>query len=129
MPASSPARCHVLLRTAPALLAALLLSGLGACGPAYRAAAQPSAGPAAAPGLTTAEADPRRLLGSWALTSSSNELFNLLLRPDGKAMAALGSQAEGNGPAERSQLMEVGRWQGWGNGLRVDFSNGWPTRF
>ena len=78
------------LRWLPLGLLALLTS----CGPVYRACAEPGA---AAP-IGSAEPDPRRLLGTWALTDNDNLLFNLLLRPDGSALSAMGSH--GPGPLE-----------------------------
>ena len=52
------------LRWLPLGLLALLTS----CGPVYRAWAEPGA---AAP-IGSAEPDPRRLLGTWALTDNDN---------------------------------------------------------
>ena len=115
------------------MLPALLLAGLSACGPVYRAAAEPrqpgaSVSAAAIPASAAADADPRRLLGSWALTDNDNLLFNLLLRPDGSAMTAAGSRGPRPAAAGRlseADLLEVGRWRGWGNGVRVDYGSGW----
>jgi len=100
-----------------------LLACLTACGPAYRAWAEPAPVPTG-----SAEPNPRRLLGTWALTDNDNLLFNLLLRPDGSALTATGSQgprplAAGTMPA--AELMEQGRWKGWGNGVRIDYADGW----
>ena len=64
-----------------------LLALLTACGPVYQAWAAPRPVP-----IGSAEPDPRRLLGTWALTDNDNLLFNLLLRPDGSALSATGSK-------------------------------------
>ena len=100
-----------------------LLALLTACGPVYRARAEPAAVP-----IGSAEPNPRRLLGTWALTDNDNLLFNVLLRPDGSALSAMGSHgprplAAGTMPA--AELMELGHWKGWGNGVRIDYSDGW----
>lgn len=97
----------LVLRRALSCLPALLLSGLGACGPVYRAAADPLLPRSA---VTAAEADPRRLLGSWALTDNDNLLVNPLLRPDGSAMCAAASQGPRSAAAGRlcaAMLLEV----------------------
>lgn len=135
MPVPSCSRFGPLRR--PRLLARALLpvAALSACGPVYRANADPGQ-PAAAvgpaqPAIALAaprDADPRRLLGTWALTDNDNLLFNLLLRPDGSALTAAGSRgprSEASGRLHADDLMEVGRWRGWGNGVRVDYSDGW----
>lgn len=115
----------------------LALAMLSACGPVYRAAAKPlrpglelsaSAAEVAIPAAASAEADPKRLIGSWALTDNDNLLFNLLMRPDGSALTAAGSRgprSEANGRLNADDLVEVGRWRGWANGVRVDYSDGW----
>jgi hypothetical protein len=69
-----------LLRLLPLGLVAMLT----ACGPVYRVWAEPRTVP-----IGSAEPNPRRLLGTWALTDNDNLLFNLLLRPDGSALSAM----------------------------------------
>ena len=51
--------------------------------------------PFLAPCCTSVEADTRIYLGTWALSDSNNNLFNVRLAPGGKA----------------DQLREVGRWK------------------
>ncbi|MCX5968415.1 MAG: hypothetical protein NTV57_12380 [Cyanobacteria bacterium] len=100
-----------------------LLALLTACGPVYQAWAAPRPVP-----IGSAEPDPRRLLGTWALTDNDNLLFNLLLRPDGSALSATGSQGPrplAAGTMTAGELMELGHWKGWGNGVRIDYDDGW----
>ena len=125
-----PQRSHRLLA-----LALLPVAALSACGPVYRAKADPGVAAAAMgapqpaiPPSAAADADPRRLLGTWALTDNDNLLFNLLLRADGSALTAAGSRGPGKestGRLTEQDVVEVGRWRGWVNGLRVDYSDGW----
>jgi len=75
-----------------------------------------------------AEADTRNFIGVWALTDSLNNLFNVRLYPGGKAVSTIGTTGAPPAGASRlspNQLRELGRWQPWGNGVRVDYSNGW----
>ena len=77
---------------------------------------------------TSVEADSRVYLGTWALGDSNNNLFNVRLFPGGKAVSTSG--ADGPPPAggrqsNADQLREIGRWTPWGNGVRIDYSDGW----
>ena len=107
-------------------VASLLLAGaLGACGPAYRA----TAGPASAPGpATEARRQEQRYVGVWALVDNANNLFNVRLQPDGRATSTAGSEGTplaGSGALRPLQLREQGRWRPWGNGVRIDYADGW----
>lgn len=122
------------LRPSTLLASLLLLSGLGACGPVYRASAAPApaavsaVAPAVAQAAPQAVVDPARLLGSWALTDPHNVLFNLILEPRGQALrvgGASGPRPVLAGPLRPDEVARAGRWQRWGNGIRVDFANGW----
>lgn len=102
------------------LLAVGLALSLGACGPAWRSTAAP-------PPPASVEADARRFLGVWALSDNDNVLFNLRLEPDGSATTAAGSRraAARLEPLSTNDLLERGRWRGWGNGVRIDYNSGW----
>ena len=115
---------------APPLLALVLAIGLGVAGASGRMAAQAGPASAAAPApeaAGAAEADPRRLLGVWVLTDNENVLFNLRLEADGRATTAAGSRrpAVRSAPLTPEELLEPGRWRAWGNGVRVDYNDGW----
>jgi hypothetical protein len=87
--------------------------------------AQPRLGAVAA---DAAEADPARLMGVWSLVDNANVLVNLRLDADGRATTAAagrGPRPEGAGAFTAADLLERGRWRGWGNGLRVDHLSGW----
>jgi hypothetical protein len=138
-------------RIALGLLPAFSLLGAGACAALVHGGAQAAGGPPlvrpsgctraavdqglaqalkspAAPVASAAEPDPRHLFGTWALSDCRNRLFNLLVRPDGTAVAVLGGPGIRTGlgdPLSADALMELGRWRPWGNGLRVDYGNGW----
>lgn len=74
------------------------------------------------------EPNTRNLIGVWALTDNLNNLFNVRLYPDGKAVSTIGTSGAASAGAKRlsaSDLRELGQWQPWGNGVRVDYSNGW----
>jgi hypothetical protein len=82
--------------------------------------------PAATP--QRAEADTRTYLGTWALGDSNNNLFNVRLFPGGKAVSTAGSEgspAAGGRQSNADQLRELGRWMPWGNGVRIDYGDGW----
>lgn len=106
----------------------LLAGGLGACAPALRAA----------PAVVAQAPDPasvaRRYLGVWALSDSANNLFNVRLSADGRAISTWGVKtmpqagelpSQGGVPLRPGQLSEQGRWQVWGNGVRIDYADGW----
>lgn len=87
------------------------------------AQAQSAATPAKAP-----EPDSRSFIGTWAVTDNLNNLFNVRLFPGGKAVSTSGINgvpAAGSNRLSASTLRELGRWQIWGPGVRVDYSDGW----
>jgi hypothetical protein len=64
----------------------------------------------------------------WALVDNANNLFNVRLRPDGRATSTAGIQGTplaGSGALQLGQLREQGRWRPWGNGVRIDYADGW----
>ena len=70
----------------------------------------------------------RAFIGVWALTDNNNNLFNVRILPDGKAVSTVGTAGVPNAGSARlrnSQFRELGRWSAWGNGIRVDYSDGW----
>ena len=74
------------------------------------------------------EPDSRSFIGAWAITDNLNNLFNVRLYPGGKAVSTIGTAgvpAAGATRLSASELRELGRWQSWGNGVRIDYSNGW----
>ncbi len=74
------------------------------------------------------EPDSRSYVGTWALTDNRNNLFNVRLFPGGKAVSTVGTAGVPPAGASRlsaPQLRELGRWQAWGNGVRVDYGDGW----
>ena len=80
---------------------------------------------ASAPAL---EADTRSYIGTWALGDSNNNLFNVRLFPGGKAVSTAGingTLAAGARQSSADQLRELGRWVAWGNGVRIDYTDGW----
>ncbi|MBV5259529.1 hypothetical protein FLX56_13995 [Synechococcus moorigangaii CMS01] len=69
-----------------------------------------------------------RYIGVWALVDNENKLFNVRLEADGRAVSTsgvLGVPLAGGGQLTGAQLSETGRWQLWGNGVRIDYSDGW----
>lgn len=110
-------------RWLPALSLLLLAGALGACGPALRASAAPGA-----PAAAEARRQGQRYLGVWALVDNANNLFNVRLRPDGRATSTSGSAGAplaGSAALRPAQLREQGRWRPWGNGVRIDYADGW----
>ncbi len=114
--------------TSTALSALLLAGAVSACAPALRA--QPAAAVQAADGAAVAP----RYLGVWALSDSANNLFNLRLSTDGRAISTWGAKtmpqvgdvpSRSGTPLRPGQLFEQGRWQPWGNGVRIDYADGW----
>ena len=70
----------------------------------------------------------QRFTGVWALTDNANNLFNVRLSADGRAVSTSGVDGVplgGSSHLRASQLFEQGRWQPWGNGVRIDYSDGW----
>ena len=116
---------------ATALSALILTAGLGACGPAFSARAGV---PTSRQGGLAASAIARRYQGVWALSDHANNLFNVRLSADGRAFSTWGSKtmppigalpvAAGK-PLRYGQLYEQGTWQPWGNGVRIDYQDGW----
>jgi hypothetical protein len=117
-------------RLSSALSLLLVAGALGACGPAYRANAMPTS---ATPASTTASPvqarqQGQRYVGVWALVDNANNLFNVRLRPDGRATSTAGIEGTpmaGSGSLRLEQLSEQGRWSVWGNGVRIDYRDGW----
>ena len=70
----------------------------------------------------------KRFTGVWALTDSANNLFNVRLSADGRAVSTTGVDGVpfgGSSQLRDNQLYEQGRWYPWGNGVRIDYSDGW----
>ncbi len=70
----------------------------------------------------------QRFTGVWALTDNANNLFNVRLSADGSAVSTSGVDGVplgGSSQLRASQLYEQGRWIPWGNGVRIDYSDGW----
>lgn len=70
----------------------------------------------------------QRLLGVWALVDNANNLFNVRLTSDGRALSTSGVDGvplAGATQLRANQLYEQGRWQLWGNGVRIDYGDGW----
>jgi hypothetical protein len=87
------------------------------------ARAQSNAAAAKAP-----EPDSRSFIGTWAIADNLNNPFNVRLYPGGKAVSTIGTSgvpAAGATRLSASELRELGRWQLWGHGVRIDYSNGW----
>lgn len=111
---------RVVRRWSPGVVLLLL-----ACGSVYRAGAAELA-----PAQPTAELrqQSQRYLGVWALVDNANNLFNVRLRPDGRATSTVGVEGAplaGSGALRVAQLSEQGRWRPWGNGVRIDYADGW----
>lgn len=88
-----------------------------------------AAEPPLARSMTTEQREQRqRFTGVWALVDNANNLFNVRLNPDGSAVSTSGVDGVplgGSSQLRASQLYELGRWQPWGNGVRVDYDDGW----
>jgi hypothetical protein len=113
------------MRLSSAVSLLVLAGALGVCGPAYRAAA---AEPGAARPDAELQQQDQRYVGVWALVDNANNLFNVRLRPDGRATSTAGSEGTplaGSGALRTTQLGEQGRWRPWGNGVRIDYADGW----
>jgi hypothetical protein len=75
-----------------------------------------------------AEPDTRSFIGAWALTDNRNNLFNVRLFPGGRAVSTVGAEgvpAAGASRLSPNEMRELGRWQPWGNGVRIDYGDGW----
>ncbi len=62
--------------------------------------------------------DPSAFTGVWALTDGQNNTFDVVLFPGGAARSTWSKGPEGS-------RGEWGRWKPYGNGVRVDYENGW----
>ena len=70
----------------------------------------------------------KHFTGVWALTDNANNLFNVRLSADGGAVSTTGVDGVpfgGSSQLRDNQLYEQGRWYPWGNGVRIDYSDGW----
>lgn len=85
--------------------------------------------PAAADTIAAEQRDQRlRFIGVWSFVDNDNNLFNVRLSADGTAVSTSGVDGVPPGGSLKlrsSQLYELGRWQPWGNGIRIDYSDGW----
>lgn len=105
-----------------ALACALLASiACAACDPAPRAVSLPPSqrsGPALGSPVTAGAISRTEAVGTWSLTDSENELFNVLLQPDG---AAVSTWWKGDDGAKG----ERGRWMIENGVLIVRWTDGW----
>ncbi len=62
--------------------------------------------------------DPQKFAGVWALTDGQNNTFDVVLFPGGAARSTWSKGPEGS-------CGEWGRWRPYGEGVRVDYDNGW----
>ena len=72
--------------------------------------------------------DAEWMMGTWVLTDQDNVPFDLVLRPDGSSLTVSGKRHPDLGRPHRmasDQLMQTGRWQTWGNGIRSTYTDGW----
>ena len=70
----------------------------------------------------------QRFAGVWALSDSTNTLFNVRVFKGGRAVGTIGSAGvprAGTKRLQAAQFSEVGHWMPWGNGIRIDDKNGW----
>lgn len=88
-----------------------------------------AAEPSRQPSLAAEQQQQRqRFAGVWALTDNANNLFNVRLSTDGSAVSTSGVDGVplgGSSQLRATQLYEQGRWTPWGNGVRIDYSDGW----
>ncbi|MSR75342.1 MAG: hypothetical protein EXS14_07725 [Planctomycetes bacterium] len=61
---------------------------------------------------------PTDALGTWAMSDQDNELFNVLVHPNGKCVSTWWKGAEG-------AVGEVGTWEIRGDKLRLRWTDGW----
>ncbi|WP_053068476.1 hypothetical protein [Synechococcus sp. GFB01] len=111
------------LPLAAGVLLTTLAAGGGAAGAAAVAAAEP-------PSSLAGEHRQQRqvFLGVWALVDNTNNLFNVRLSADGRALSTSGVAGTPFGGSQNlrpAELLERGRWQPWGNGVRIDYADGW----
>jgi hypothetical protein len=86
------------------------------------------AGPASSELRAADEATAKEFLGVWAVSDDQNNLFNLRLFPGGKAVSTVGTGGvplAGARHLTAEAFSDQGRWQLWGNGVRIDFRDGW----
>jgi hypothetical protein len=106
----------------PSLLCALLASSVCvACDPAPRAVSLPPSqrsGPALGSPAAVGAISRTEAVGTWSLTDSENELFNVVLQPDG---AAVSTWWKGDDGAKG----ERGRWMVESGVLVVRWTDGW----
>ena len=72
--------------------------------------------------------DAEWMMGTWVLTDQDNVPFDLVLRPDGSSLTVTGKRHPDLGRPHRmasDQLIQTGRWQTWGNGIRSTYNDGW----
>ena len=101
------------------------LGGLGLCAVLGLPGQPPTL--AAEPAAREAQAI-SRFVGVWALTDSRNNLFNVRVYADGKAVSTVGTAGVPNAGSTQlrdAEFRELGQWSSWGNGIRVDYSDGW----
>jgi hypothetical protein len=109
--------------SARATLACALLASISciACDPAPRAVSlppSPRSGPALGSPVTAGAISRSEAVGTWSLTDSENELFNVMLQPDG---AAVSTWWKGDDGAKG----ERGRWMIENGVLVVRWTDGW----
>jgi len=118
------------LRPLPLLISLVLPLGAGVLASASLAQDSNTAGPPAtrASAPQADEADLGSYLGAWALTDNQNNLFNVRVYPGGRAVSTVGTLGVPQAGARRltdSRLRQLGQWQAWGNGIRINYSDGW----
>jgi hypothetical protein len=92
-----------------------------ACDPAPRAVSlppSPRSGPALGSPVTAGAISRTEAVGTWSLTDSENELFNVMLQPDGAAVSTWWKGDEG-------AKGERGRWMIENGVLVVRWTDGW----
>ncbi len=70
------------------------------------------------PERTGGRVDRSAFVGTWTLTDMANDTFNVVLFPGGAARSTWSKGPEG-------AKGEWGRWRVYGNGARIDYTNGW----
>ena len=113
-----------------ALISASLLSHLAAATAllAIPVALQPSRAQGISTSAEPGDPDTRAYIGTWAITDTQNNLFNIRIEPGGRAVSTLGTAgvpSAGSRQLSNTELRELGRWRPWGNGVKIDYGNGW----
>ena len=62
-------------------------------------------------------------LGLLALLTACGPVYRARAEP--AAMGSQGPRPLSAGTMPAAELMELGHWKGWGNGVRIDYSDGW----